>query len=565
VSSSDLENELSFNAWVEKTAPALVTKYHARLQKDQHQEVANLVEIFSTALTKARTIALNNRDQNSIKFAEINALFNEEREYISKELKNFQEIENQGEGEELKVEYNDDLSHLMEFITSGVCTWVSRPNQVASKDYHFGNISIKNSSGRILAVSQIQLSPVSIEGIPENQSAKGFRVLAMPGLYIDNSQTQVNREQTFKSMLEFAQRKAKELKMQGAVVPVSASIHGQNTADQMMIKDFVRRGWLIPKTLSKKIILSGPEAHNYQYDDVYLVNIPEESHSLTNVVSEDSLVNYFGNDKLEQLNKRAQYDENAYFQLELVRALLNYSNYPRLTNPLESINQWNGFLNIMDNADPKLLVDNYISLLKQKQIDESQAKALARKIANLDLSQSVSLSHLRDIVMVFFMKGQAFIDNGQNDGNTIRVNEFKQLSLKSKLDEIKREILAATDAKKISTKLRKIFLYVLKDQALVNQEMTSLIDNQIAENILNAENKETELEIVLEDLFKRRIGSKALQAIKSHLEGIRGSKDIPAIQILKQELDFGNDADMVSGYLPHAEDDIYKHLFNLDS
>jgi hypothetical protein len=564
ISLEELNDKDGFSSWKEKVLAELGGRYSARLTNDEVTVPEDLREILSRGLDEAREISLRKRSADVKAMIEINKLLGEERDYITKELGLYEEVKKAGEGEELKVSYNDDLLHLMEFVTSGVCTWVSRAKQIQNKDFHFGNISIKDTDDRFLAVSQVQLSPVSIKGMEAAKSAKGYSLIALPGLYVDGSQNSVDRETAFKMMLAYAQKQAEKLGMQGAVVPVSKAIHGQNESDQAMIAEFVKRGWLVEKSLESKIKLSGSEAHNYNYDKVYLVQIPEEELSgLVEEIREDSLASVFGAEELRSLEAESRSNENAYLQLELVRALLDYEKIPRLENPLASINQWNGFLSVMDDADPKYLIKNYISILKKQGLNAAEAKNLAREIATQDISSMPNLSALRDLVKAFFLDGKAFIDDGKNEGNTREITKFRFFDRTEELNQIKSNLLRVEDQNALMTELRKIIKMILVKEKLVNQEMLGVVDEDFAKKILGADQQESKipLETFLEELLRRRIGSNALTAIKKHLNGIRRSENIPSFEITQQALAPDSDADD-QGFL-RSQEDLYAGLFRM--
>jgi hypothetical protein len=260
-----------YEKWVDEKLDRLTDKYTTRLSKDG-VSLSNLRDILRESFLEARTIVVKNTPSSASQERQhISDLFAEDRRVIRDEIRAYREVEKEGDVK-LSVGFYDDLLHLMEFMTSGACTWVDRANQVGRTNEHFGNITLKDESGRFVAVSQVQLLKTGIAGKERKVSEKGYQVMSLPGLYFDSSSSGISREQSFIAICEYAQRKAEEAGMQGVVIPVDPSIHGQNNSDQAVIRSLVQKGLLEEVKLESEVVLSN--SPSFLYQSVYLVKIP---------------------------------------------------------------------------------------------------------------------------------------------------------------------------------------------------------------------------------------------------------------------------------------------------
>ncbi|MFH0910472.1 MAG: HEAT repeat domain-containing protein, partial [Planctomycetota bacterium] len=226
----------------------------------------------------------------------VKQLFKEEMEDLAKELRGFKEKSPETASEEggilgpeyFYAGYFDDLLHLVaEFMVSGVCTWVVRAQQAALTEPHFGMLAVKDSSGRISAVSQAQVTKTGIrardlkaaglsDAIAIRKSPKGWKTLALPGINLGD--IDIGDEKAVYALLEAAQRLAHNAGMQGAVIPADSGINtNQSGRVGRVLQDMVKKGWLVELHLEETVFLSGPPALHYSYSRVYLVQLPISS------------------------------------------------------------------------------------------------------------------------------------------------------------------------------------------------------------------------------------------------------------------------------------------------
>lgn len=203
-------------------------------------------------------------------------IFSQDITDIEKELKGFKTISRET-SESFYVGLFDDLLHLMGFMMTGVCTWDVRDKQVNTKTSHFGKIALKDSSGRILGLAQVQLLKTGIQGRKRKESPKGWRVLSVPALNLYKGNIAMNKEKGVLALLEVAQRLAEDMNMEGAVIPVDSEIHSNNKFEKDFIKKLFKKGYLEKVNLMETINLTPSD---YPYKKVYLIDIPEEEHFL---------------------------------------------------------------------------------------------------------------------------------------------------------------------------------------------------------------------------------------------------------------------------------------------
>ena len=197
-------------------------------------------------------------------------LFSDDIESIDTYLRGFKTIE-EPTGDSFYTGFFDDLFHLMGFMMTGVCTWMHRDAQVRDERYHFGKIALKDRYGYVWGLSQAQLLRCGIEGKARAASGKGWQVIALTGINLFEGNIGMDKERAVLAILETAQRKAKELGMQGAVIPVDSVIHTNHADEARIISELVQRRLLKKVTLQETVV----QSPMYEYKEVYLIQIPE--------------------------------------------------------------------------------------------------------------------------------------------------------------------------------------------------------------------------------------------------------------------------------------------------
>ena len=279
IAPSEVRNDKLITQWIDKGLEKYIKQLVKKIQKKSGELPISKDEfrrITREALLKARKKALEEGSNPYVLAdrvaADLIGIFDDDIEAIQKELSLYKTIKRKIPGN-LYVGFFDDLLHLMGFMMSGVCTWTHRHEQVLSTKTHFGKLAIKDSEGKILGLSQVQLLRAGIVGRSRAASPKGWKVLALPGINLFKGKTELDKERGVLALLEAAQRKAEELGMQGAVIPVNSTIHSNNAFEKNFIKELHQRGWLKRKMLSETVVLA---EGMYDYREVYLIAIPAD-------------------------------------------------------------------------------------------------------------------------------------------------------------------------------------------------------------------------------------------------------------------------------------------------
>ncbi|MBF0387134.1 MAG: hypothetical protein HQL20_04675, partial [Candidatus Omnitrophica bacterium] len=580
---------------------------------------------------------------------------------VEDELKKFQSREVPAEGESLKVGFFDDLLHLMSFMASGVCTWVARDRQVLDPRTHFGKIAIKDDLGRVLGVSQVQLSRTKIKGLPAARSERGWSVLAMPGINLFHEQLQGNQStsQLVLAILKTAQLYAKEAGMQGAFIPNNPAIYTNHNQERKVIEELVQLGWLKPVELEDDVQLSVSPAPNYSYLHGFLVCIPVENTAVvlrkssvpvekiedrrvkrlgmsrthdsadelvlipkerevllqgdlrstvervlqgmpsaaltaarSNVASEEAIVELrvnrlavessviatangfmlelgskvladgspeatelgkamadlvsavvLGRKEWVELKTAAIKNENAYFKLGLIRGLLLYkSGSARLQEVgeyikgVEHIAQWNVFLNVMDGADPDILINNYVAMLwRDRKASDRTISRLFLDLVDTEVLERVSLARMREVFRAFILSSQARLMVGDK---IQPVEQFKQFDQQEDLLRLNQQVLGAATQNDFYSSLKTV-LEVFLPSAKVNTELGRLLNNDLYKN----PDRPQAVRAALQEICVRYYGQRSFDALNKHLTASRGSETIPYIRYKDLDLNVGDDLD----------------------
>lgn len=298
------------------------------------------------------------------------------------------------------------------------------------------------------------------------------------------------------------------------------------------------------------------------------------------------------------LKEVSKANENAYFKIENIKALLNYRSYLEhyykvihkfnweesrkkfeegspaeqksliardgeeldgFTESWQKVKQFNLFLNLMDDADPAFLVFNYLHLLSnpEAELDDEAVAALIGDLVSLDTLSQTSFSILRNHIKEFFFHGKVPVKVGDT---SVEKNVFDYFDNSERLSEIV-ETLALVDNENVFYQTARS---VLKNILPLSEEQVNLeIESMVDKNIFHAQNRSDKVMDFLRDFLTRRIGGKALKSIMDHFTLERGSNYIPGFKLSSLELDEGVDADDY-GFLEYKQTDTndYKLVFH---
>jgi HEAT repeat protein len=213
----------------------------------------------------------------------------------------------------------------------------------------------------------------------------------------------------------------------------------------------------------------------------------------------------------------------------------------RSVEGLEGLQQYNLFLNVMDDADPGFLIANYLHLLaRTPQMAGNPAgviQELIGKIAALDLSGEVRFSRVRNVLKEFVMDEKAYLQTGQEVTEKDRFNFFDDSERLQNWHDV---LLTTADINLFYTTLGELVAYTLP---LTEEEVSDEVGRGLKRNLEGAEDRGSALQEFIEDLLNRRLGSRARMALELHLTASRGTEEIPAFQVFHKALPDGDDAD----------------------
>lgn len=284
IRTEDIQDQDVFNAWIERGQVGFVKKWKKEIEKRGRQiESEVLARILPESLLAARRRfqesegSKNDNERRrdmltEILVSSVIGIFKPDRESIGLELRGFKQVEVPSE-DNFYVGLFDDLLHLMGCMMSGVCTWAERPAQVRNPNFHFAKLAVKRPDGRLLGTSQVQLLRTNIRNRPHAQSEKGWRVLALPGINLDKTESAFTKERGVQALVETAQRAAEAAHLQGVVIPVDQNIRSNDPEINRIFDRWASRGWLKVEELDETIRLSS----GLTYSSVYVVRIPQEA------------------------------------------------------------------------------------------------------------------------------------------------------------------------------------------------------------------------------------------------------------------------------------------------
>ncbi|MCP4612817.1 MAG: hypothetical protein GY845_29330 [Planctomycetes bacterium] len=326
----------------------------------------------------------------------------------------------------------------------------------------------------------------------------------------------------------------------------------------------------------------------------------------------------------QELKKKAYCNENAFFKLELIKALLNYRAYipfyfktcnryawtidnywdekditeqrtvisqcladlDKYTKKWREISQFNIFINVMDDADPVFLVHNFLHILLSRNSDISAQNIthIIYAIACESVLRRESIANIRNIYKDFILNGKVHLkilseiqekENFSNFDDTLHLRRMHD------------EIVDADTPELFYDKMRKIIELLLPplDKEQLSNEISRLIDSGQHEQYsqIAVEEREEFIRDLLKELLIRRIGGTAYNAVFNHLTGnvttpeeqpeedkdvdmpdeLDAAEEEPAqfIKVLVEELEHGEDADNYLSML--SEPDWVFRLFKM--
>ncbi|MDD5439674.1 MAG: HEAT repeat domain-containing protein [Candidatus Omnitrophica bacterium] len=313
------------------------------------------------------------------------------------------------------------------------------------------------------------------------------------------------------------------------------------------------------------------------------------------------------------LKQNAPANENAYFKLNILKMLFAIKHFPemyykyysmRMNNGqwlpasylsgksaeagalcleksnedlekfmkgIDAISQWNVFLNVMDDADPRLLVLNYAYILFDKYYaDGGQLADIMAKILVMPVQEGVSLAALRNVFKEFMNDGKVSLRMDHN--GTVQVSErrsFAHFDATQMLAEIKRRIAVPESQNTFYAAVQEVLEYALPvSQAMITSIVTEyFIDAKVYEE----EYREAAVGEALKRVFKDYFSPEAFQSIEEHLTAKRfrvdeatGAVEYPPIPYIAVETayvdsagrrDWVHDLFVLPGEDPPADED----------
>nr|MCK4929969.1 hypothetical protein [Nanoarchaeota archaeon] len=272
----DIEIEDKFTAWIDRGFDKFlngVIRKTGKLRKEiKEQEIRD-------ALFRARKQYIRNPGQilslRKKQYAQslldkLLKLFSDEIISITEQLKKFEE-ETISSKDNLYVGVFDDLLHLAgEFMMTGVCTWPDRARQIKegkNEGCHFATIALKDSSGRVLGFSQVQILKTPIKG-RKAKFSQMYRTLSLTGINLSERKIPIDRKRALLVILKAAYELSRNAGLQPVIV-YSDGIHSNQEGVKRCIKELADQGYLKKGKLLKTVQLS--KNPSYTYQDVYII------------------------------------------------------------------------------------------------------------------------------------------------------------------------------------------------------------------------------------------------------------------------------------------------------
>ncbi len=686
----NVQVEAVFSLWIERGLGKFISQMK-RPPKDPERIRSALFKAREQYLSELKgTLSLRKRQLKDRILDHLIKLFADDTASIEKQLKNFKGL-SVGSKEDLCVGLFDDLLHLSgEYMMTGVCTGPDRPRQIQEgmkEGYHFATIALKDTSGRVLGFSQVQILKTPLNNM-EDKSNQGYRVLSLTGINLFQGAITIDREKAILAILMAAKQMAEKSGLQKAVIVYNSGLHSNQQEVKTYIEELAMAGYLKKGLLTEDVRLS--KSPPYKYKEVYTIeSLPEidvkpatiseitapvekersllEKNHLSfcdglghiihngelkgeealllksrteeiiktipegvignlrlnlqiqdiafNLIHEPSLKDsrisiakegitlYLGKDIIygkgkvetlalreliseaiaasilqdyDKLNEASDFNENAFFKLEIIKALLNYKAYlalyhkyinryrweakdlwdekkpeeraalirehkaslDRFTEGIKAIYQWNIFMNVMDDADPHFMTANYIHIfLRDNIFSENDIQSIIFKISEFDVLNKASIASIRNILKEFLFNGKVHLKIGEE---IIEKGKFNNFDNTERISQIKDTLLTTQDRNTFYQSLNSllVMLIPLSDEQK-NEETVKLLDKDLFASV----NREGDIKEAMKELLIRRIGKSAFSELVDHLKASRGFEVIPYIELLQDELNEGQNAD----------------------
>jgi hypothetical protein len=265
------------------------------------------------------------------------------------------------------------------------------------------------------------------------------------------------------------------------------------------------------------------------------------------------------------LNEEALTNENARYKLEVLKALLNYKTRSRqlqlrsqeldsATHGMSSIPSWVLFLNVMNDANPHLVLDNYLYMLgkRLRGSDNQQAsilQGLIERVEQADVSQMVSFAHLRNIIKEFLLDGIARVPVADQ---VMTKDRYDHLDDTDAVRQFRKTLIGTQDFAAFYKTLTDLIQYMLPlDPAAMRDEINPLLHARMHE--MNAAEREERLRDLLSEMLTRRLGHEAFHALENHMIGMRGEENIPHFTVKASERT-GESIDSATELFPFPND-----------
>ncbi|MGB2880054.1 MAG: hypothetical protein WBD24_07715, partial [Candidatus Omnitrophota bacterium] len=333
-----------------------------------------------------------------------------------------------------------------------------------------------------------------------------------------------------------------------------------------------------PTFAKSKVVHSKKEVVLYLGKDVLYSEGKTEELGLREALAE-AIASFMVED-YERLKEAGQTDENAFFKLETIKALLNWQAHARLyhrfihkyswdtknywsektpdeqeilasryredldrfTDGWSRIRQHNIFMNVMDDADPMAMVFNYVHMLsKDPGMTGKDIYRLIMDVSHTGIRGKVSIARLRNALKEFFFYGKVNIR--KVDGKVDKKKKFDHFDDTAKIDQLKDILLTTGDINTFYRTLRSVLEMMLPLDEKSAEKDISAVFEKFGEKILTSDDREGTITGIVREALVRRLGAAAFTSLTEHLSANRGYKDIPYIEICPRELAEGTDAD----------------------
>jgi hypothetical protein len=246
-------------------------------------------------------------------------------------------------------------------------------------------------------------------------------------------------------------------------------------------------------------------------------------------------------EEYRRLSSQSSTNENAFWKLEVLKALIAYprrfealqsqqQNLEAATRGMSNIDSWMLFLNVMNDADPHLVLKNYLHLLSTAPSLQTPAEGRSRILEHLisiaeqtDVSGMISFAHLRNIEKEFLLDGIARVPVA---GQMRMKDRYDYFDDSQRLHEWKELLRLTQDVGEFYSTLQILITYTLPlDQKSVTAALRPMMNEQV--DRMNGDQREAAVRELLEHLIRDHLGDAAADTLQNHMMGMRGTEDIP--------------------------------------